>query len=456
MFPKLPTRQEFQQLLRLATPIVLIQVGMMSMGVVDTVIVGHLSAQALAAVALGNLYFFGGGILTIGILMVLDPIISQAVGAEDRGAIARGIQRGIVLAGLLSIPLGLLMLPALWLFQATGQPAEVVPFATAYTWWLIPGIPPFLLFVVIRQSLQAMHLTRAILWSIVVGNIVNAVLNFILIFGYFGFQPRGVIGSAWATSISRWLMVALLLVLAWPRLRDYLRPLVPEIWQWVPLRRMLGIGIPIGAMMLLEFGAFAAIALLMGHLGTIQVAGHQVAINLASLTFMVPLGLGSAAAVLVGNAVGRGDATAARRAARTALITGAGFMSLTALAFLGLPELLARAYTSDAAVLAIAAALIPIAGIFQVFDGLQAVGAGILRGLGDTRIPMLINVFGFWCCGMPVSVYLGYQAGWGPRGLWWGFVVGLGCVALLLLLRVRRNVRHEMKRVHVDPKYSSS
>jgi MATE family multidrug resistance protein len=430
---------------------VLIQVGMMAMGVVDTVIVGHLSAQALAAVALGNLYFFGGGILTIGILMVLDPIVSQAVGAGDHSAIARAIQRGIVLAGLLAVPLSLLMLPAPLLFHLTGQPTEVVPFATAYTWWLIPGIPPFLLFVVVRQSLQAMHLTGAILWSIAVANLVNAILNYVLIFGHFGFQAHGVVGSAWATSISRWLMVAMLFGLAWSRLRFYLRPISREIWYWAPLRRMLAIGVPIGAMMLLEFGAFAAIALLMGHLGTIQVAGHQVAINLASLTFMVPLGLGSAAAVLVGNAVGRGDAMAARRAARTSLVTGTAFMSLTALLFLVFPGVLAGAYTSDIAVLTVAASLIPIAGIFQVFDGLQAVAAGILRGLGDTRIPMLINVFGFWCCGMPVSVYLGFHAGWGPRGLWWGFVVGLGCVAVLLLLRARVGLLRRLKRVEVEP-----
>jgi len=429
---------------------VMIQVGMMSMGVVDTLIVGHLSAQALAAVALGNLYFFGGGILTIGILMVLDPIVSQAVGAGDHPAIARGIQRGIVLAVLLSVPLSLLMLPAPLLFTGTGQPVEVVPFATAYSWWLIPGIPPFLLFVVIRQSLQAMHVTGSILWSIVAGNLVNAALNYVLIYGHFGFQPHGVVGSAWATSISRWLMVAMLLLLAWPRLRAYLRPTRPEIWLWAPLGRMLAIGVPIGAMMLLEFGAFAAIALLMGHLGTVQVAGHQVAINLASLTFMVPLGVGSAAAVLVGNAVGRGDATAARRGAGTALVTGAAFMSITALLFLFFPGALARAYTPDAAVIAVAASLIPIAGIFQVFDGLQAVAAGILRGLGDARVPMLINVFGFWCCGMPVSVYLGFHAGWGPRGLWWGFVAGLGSVAVLLLLRARTRLRRDLVRVQIE------
>jgi MATE family multidrug resistance protein len=450
VLPRLPTREEFKQLLRLATPLVLIQVGMMLMGVVDTLIVGHLSAQALAAVALGNLYYFGGAILTIGTLMVLDPIVSQAVGAGDERAIALGLQRGIVLALLLAVPLSLLMLPAPLLFTVAGQPVEVIPFATSYTWWMIPGIPPFLVFVVVRQSLQAMHITAAILWSILVANLMNAGLNYVLIFGHFGFRPHGVVGSAWATSISRWFMAAMLLALAWRRLRHYLRPIDSAIWSWRPLTRMLSIGIPIGSMMFLEFAAFAAIALLMGHLGTIQVAGHQVAINLASLTFMVPLGLGSASAVLVGNAVGRGDVVAARRAARTALVTGALFMSVTALLFLVFPGVFARAYTPDVRVLAIAASLIPIAGIFQVFDGLQAVGAGILRGLGDTRVPMLINVFGFWCCGMPVSVYLGFHAGWGPRGLWWGFVVGLGCVAMLLLWRVRRNLKRDLRRLVLD------
>jgi MATE family multidrug resistance protein len=314
---------------------------------------------------------------------------------------------------------------------------------------------PYFLFIVLRQTLQAMHHTRSIVWCIVLSNLVNAVLNWVLIFGHWGVPQLGVSGAALATAASRWFMTLLLIGLSWARLRDYLRPFSRAALLPGPLLRMLLLGLPIGSQMLLEFGAFAAIALLMGRLGTIQVAGHQVAINIASLTFMVPLGISAAAAVLVGNAVGRGDAVGARRSARTALICGAAFMTLTALVFLALPRLLANLYTTDERVLAIAVTLIPIAGVFQVFDGLQAVGAGVLRGLGDTRAPMIINILGFWFFGIPVSIYLGFSAGLGPRGLWWGFVAGLGAVAFLLLQRIRKRVKLAMVRVAVEPERAS-
>jgi MATE family multidrug resistance protein len=437
-------------LLLLATPIVVIQVGLMLMGVVDTLMVGHLSAQALAAVALGNLYFFGAAILAQGILHVLDPLVAQAVGAEDHPSIAQGLQRGILLAVFLSVPISAFMLPVRGLMMSAGQPAEVLPLVRDYVWWLIPGMVPFFVFVVLRQTLQAMHHTRSIVWCISIANLFNVLLNWLLIFGHWGLPRLGVTGAAIATTTSRWFMAALLLALSWPWLRSYLRPFRREAMSIGSLIRMLALGLPIGSQMLLEFGAFAAIALLMGRLGTIQVAGHQVAINLASLTFMVPVGIASAAAVLVGNAVGRGDSVGARRSARTALICGTAFMSLTATIFLLVPGVLAGLYTTDAAVLAVAVSLIPVAGVFQVFDGLQAVGAGVLRGLGDTRAPMLINILGFWLLGMPVSIYLGFYAGLGPRGLWWGFVAGLGAVAFLLLYRIRDRLRHTLNRVVLD------
>jgi MATE family multidrug resistance protein len=188
----------------------------------------------------------------------------------------------------------------------------------------------------------------------------------------------------------------------------------------------------------------------MGWLGTIEMAAHQVAINLASLTFMVPLGVGSASAVRVGHAVGRGDDPGARRAAAAALLCGVGFMACTALLFLALPGELASAYTSDLAVVGLAAALIPIAGVFQVFDGVQVVSSGVLRGLGDTRAPMIVNVLGFWLVGMPVSVWLAFPLGLGPRGLWWGLVAGLAVVALLLVARIARRLSHPLARVVVD------
>ena len=247
-----------------------------------------------------------------------------------------------------------------------------------------------------------------------------------------------------------------LLSAAWPSLRPHLVPFRAESLDRDPLWRMLKLGLPIGGQMFLEFAVFGLIALLMGWLGTVPMAGHQVAINLASLTFMVPLGVAGATAVLVGNAVGRTDVAAAGRAARTALASGAVFMCSTALVFLTVPRGLARLYTGDPRVLSVAVALIPIAGVFQVFDGLQAVGAGVLRGLGDTRAPMVINVLGFWVIGLPVSIVLGFDREMGPVGLWWGFVAGLAAVAVFLLFRIRYRLRRGVRRVVIDRYPASS
>jgi MATE family multidrug resistance protein len=257
----------------------------------------------------------------------------------------------------------------------------------------------------------------------------------------------GVNGSAWATAICRWLMLLLLPVLAWPALRVTLRPIAHDALRVRPLLRMLALGAPIGGHQLLEGAAFGMVGLLMGMLGTSEVAGHQVAINLAALTFMVPLGVGAAAAVRVGHAVGAGAPDTARRAAKAALLVGVCFMSVSAAVFLLMPVPLARIFTSDAQVVVVAAALIPIAGIFQVFDGIQAVAAGILRGAGDTRVPMLIALLGFWVVGVPVSALLAFGLGTGAAGLWWGFVAGLGVVALVLLWRVRVRLRSALARV---------
>jgi len=444
-------------MLRLAIPVVIVQVGMMAMGVVDTVMVGHISAQALAAVALGNLYFFTLAVFALGTLMVLDPVVAQAVGARDQPAVARAVQRGVIIALLLTIPAVVLLTSAGPVFSLARQPEEVIPLAAAYAIRTAPGTLPFLLFVVFRQTLQAMGRTGPIVGAIVGANVVNALLNWLLIFGHWGFPAMGVVGSAWATTISRVLLVVCLWAASRRELDPLLSPLRPEIWQLQPLIRMLRLGIPIGAQHVLEFGAFAFVALMMGWLGTQAMAGHQVAINLAALTFMVPLGVGDAASVLVGQAVGRGDAEGTRGAARAAFACGVAFMAVTGAIFLSLPEPLARLYSRDLGVIGVAAMLIPIAGVFQIFDGIQVVASGVLRGLGDTRAPMVANLLGYWLVGIPVSMYLGFGLRLGPPGLWWGLVLGLGLVGTSLLLRVRARLARRQVRVVIDtPQLSSA
>jgi MATE family multidrug resistance protein len=434
----------------MAIPIVVVQVGLMMMGTVDTIMVGHQSATALASAALGNLFLFAVLVFGMGGLLALDPVIAQAVGAGDDSAVARGMQRGLLLAAIVTIPTSLLLLPGEAVLTALRQPSEIIPTAARYAWASIPGVFPFFAFIVLRQSLQAMGRLAPIVTTIVVANLINVVLNWVLIFGRLGFPELGAVGAAIASSISRWIMALMMLAVGWPMLRTHLLPVRRETLRLGPLLRMAALGVPIGFQYALEMGAFTVVALLVGHIGAVQMAAHQVAINLAALTFMVPLGVSGAAAVLVGQAVGRGDAAAARRSAGAALLIGVAFMCITALAFLSFPTAFARIYTTDPVVIGIAVVLLPIAGVFQVFDGLQVVSIGVLRGVGDTRAPMVIAAFGYWIIGLPVSAYLGFRAGMGAAGLWWGLVAGLASVALILMVRVRLRVSGELRRVVID------
>jgi MATE family multidrug resistance protein len=294
-----------------------------------------------------------------------------------------------------------------------------------------------------------LHRVAPIVWTIVGANLSNAGLNWVFVYGHLGSPAFGAAGSALATLVSRWLMAIALLGLAWPTLRPHLG-LRRDSWRMAPIVRILRLGVPIGLQMLLESGAFGAIGLMMGMLGTTEMAGHQIAITLAALTFMVPLGVGAAAAVRVGRAVGERDKARAKLAARAAFICGMGFMAITALIFLLAPRLLAQLFTSDVGVIGIAGLLIPVAGVFQIFDGAQAVGAGVLRGLGDTRAPLIGMIAGYWLIGLPVSLALGFRTPLRAAGLWWGFVASLSMVALFLAFRIRVLFRREIMRIAIE------
>jgi len=291
---------------------------------------------------------------------------------------------------------------------------------------------------------------RPIVITIVVVNLFNLIADWALVFGAGPIPQLGPIGSAWATTAARTLFFVVLLIAARKDLGPFLGRFDRAVLRLKPLWRTVRLGAPIGFQVQLELVAFVAIALLMGGLGTVQMAAHQVTINLASLTFMVPLGVSSAAAILVGRAIGAGDDAGARRAASAGLLIGAGFMSLMAALFIGAPRLLASAYTSVEEVVVLAALLIPVAGCFQIFDGLQVVSAGVLRGAGDTRAPLFVNIVGFWFIGLPTSLLLAFKLGFGPQGLWWGLVVGLGVVAAFLLTRVAWKFRGPIARVVVE------
>ena len=428
---------------------VLVQVGIMAMGFVDTVMVGHVSGAVLAQVGLGNIYFFNITIFGIGTLMALDPLVSQAIGARDERSIATATQRGAILALGISVITILAFLPSARVLRALGQPEALIGETSAYLIISAAGVVPFFAFVVFRQTLQALGHIAPLVWTIVLSNVLNALLNWVFVYGNLGSPAMNARGSAIATLIARWVMALALLYFARHELLPRFRPIVRGVADRTALWSMLKLGAPIGAQQMLEAMAFGAVGLLMGRLGSTELAAHQAAINLAALTFMVPLGVGAAASVRVGRAVGAGDAVGARAASHAAYVCGVGFMCLTALGFLLFPRQLAEMMTSDVVVIPIAAALIPVAGVFQVFDGGQAVGAGVLRGLGDTRLPLIAMLGGYWLIGLPVSVWLGFHTGMREVGLWSGFVVSLGLVAVFLLLRIQVLLKRDVRRVRL-------
>lgn len=450
-----PTRADFRSLLDLAVPLAAVQVGLMLMGVVDAAMLGRVSADALAAASVAGVWFFAASTIGMGCLTALDPVISQAFGAQDEVGVARGVQRGVLIAVIVTVPTMLVMLPIEAVLRFTKQPAAVVPLAGAYLRVILPSILPYFAFMMIREVLQSLGSLRTLLVIIGLANLLNVVLNWALIFGHLGAPALGVTGAALATTISRWAMLAMTVVATWRFLKPYVVPWRPESWALAPLGRMFAIGLPIGFQILLEYGVFGGVGLLMGQIGSPAVAGHQVALNMAAITFMVPFGIGTAASVLVGRAVGGGRPDEARRLTSAALVVGVAFMTATATIFRAFPEALARAYSPDPAVVGVAAGLVPLAGLFQVFDGIQVVAMGVLRGIGDTRIPVLVNLAGYYLVGLPISLWLGFELGWGPRGLWWGLVAGLVVVALALVGRVRLKFRRNLDRLTIDrPEHS--
>jgi len=442
-------RAELHAVVTLAAPVVMVQLGMMLMSTLDTMMLGRVSAEALAAGALGASVSFGLTMLPMGVLMALDPLVAQAWGARDLRGVATHLKRGLVSALALSFPVAAIMIDMRPVLRFLGQQPEVIGPASAYLSAMIPGVPAFLLFVVVRQSLQAMSVVRSAVLAIAISNAFNVLANYGLIFGHFGLPRLEVVGSGLATSLSRWSMLLLLVALEgkcfralWPARR--LRSL-----RLAGYRQMLSLGLPIGVQISLEMWLFMAVALMMGQLGTRELAAHQIALNLAALSFMVPLGVAGAAATRVGNAIGRRDMPAARRSAGVCLAVGGGVMSVSALAFALVSQALARLYTDTAAVAVLAAALLPIAALFQVFDGLQVVGAGVLRGAGDTRAPAAVALVGYWLLGLPLAYLAAFRLGQGPAGLWWGLTAGLMSVALLLLARIVRTFRHDIEAITV-------
>lgn len=427
--------EEVRALSKLAVPVVLAQVGSMMLGLVDTMMIARVDTHSLDSAALGNLWIFGTLIVGIGLVLGIDPIVSQAHGRGDGRAAALGLQRGIVVGLLASVPIGLL-----WLFTEpvllfANQSADHAAAAATYVHAQLPTLPVFLAFMAMRQYLQGRGILAPTLVVIVAANVLNGLLNWMLIFGHLGSPAYGLWGSAVASAVARGFMFAALL--AWIlRARLHRGAWVPwsrESFSVAGLREVLHYGVPVGMQYGLEVWAFQVATLLAGVLGELELGAHTLILNMASFSFMFPMGVSHAAAVRVGNLIGARDRHGAQRAAWVAFGMGAGVMGIAALTFLVFREGLPRLYGAEAPVVALAASLLPIVAAFQLMDGVQVIGGGILRGMGRIRPAAVFNLVGYYAIALPLAYWLAFVAGLGLAGLWWGLAFGLLVIAAALI-----------------------
>ncbi len=445
-------KSELGTLLRMSSPVALTQLGLMMTGIVDTLMVGRLGVDELAASALGNMWQWSFMSLGLGVLMGMDPLVSQAHGRGDGPATALVLQRGIVLALLASLPICACLLLTerglIWL----GQNRAVAELAGHYNLWKLPTVPCFLLYSALRQYLQGRTLMAAATWVMWLGNIAHVALNWLLIFGRLGFPALGLEGAAIGSSFTTFFLAAGLAL--WVPLfglhRGAWRAWSRESFALIGMLQMLRLGLPVGAQLSLEACAFSISTLMAGWLGTAAVASHQIVLSMAALAFMVPLGVAQAAATRVGNLIGAGDSAGLKRAVNTALLLGAGVMVFSALAFGLLRFQLPRLFSEDVAVVALAAQILPFAAAFQLSDGTQAVASGVLRGMGRPKAAALVNLLGYYVLALPLAWFLASRCKLGLTGVWLALALGLTAVAIALLVLARRTARLPLSKLKVS------
>lgn len=427
----------------LAAPVVMAELGWMSMTIVDTIMLGRLGPAAIGAAGVGSSAYYSFAIFGMGLLLGLDTLVSQAFGAGNREDCHHSLAQGVYLALFLTLPLTALFLAMPPIFYVLGINPEVSALAGPFVATLGWGTLPLLLYAAFRRYLQGMGHVRPVMFALISANLVNWLFNWLLIEGHWGFPALRVVGSALSTCLARVYMAVTLAFFIWwfernvpPGFGNLLRR--PDVKR---IRTLLRIGFPAATQILLEISAFGAAAVLAGRLTAAALAAHQIALNSAALTYMVPLGIASAAAVAVGQAIGRGAPQEARRSGYIAIGLSCAFMSCSALAFLLFPKPILRVYTNDSTVLRLGTGLLAIAALFQLFDGIQTVATGALRGLANTRTPMLVNLGSYWLCGLPIGYLLCFRWQYGVYGLWVGLSLALIVIAAILLEAWRRESR---------------
>ncbi len=432
-------------MLRLAAPLALTELGWLSMNFVDTIAVGHLpnSAVAIGAVSVGTVLFYCIAIFGSNLFLGLDTMISQAFGAGRVEDCHRTLLNALYLALVSSSALMLVIFVSLPLLHRMGMDPSVVavtiPFVKALTWSTLP----LAIYFVLRRYLQGMGVVKPVAFALVSANVVNLFGNWVFVYGHLGFRAFGVTGSGWSTFVSRVYMVLFLVgaLLYYDRRRSIRISQASKIVDLARIAELLRLGLPAAVQFLLEISAFTAVTILVARLGAVPVAGHQIALNVAGLTFMIPLGISSAAAVRVGHAIGARDIPAAVRAGWMAIVFAIAFECFSAIVLFTFPRAIASIYSADLLVIHVGIVLLMVAGVFQLFDGLQVTIAGALRGAGNTRTPMYVHLLGYWVLGIPLGAYLCFKNGWGVTGYWIGLCVGLVLIGSILVFAWVRMTR---------------
>ena len=432
-------------MLALALPVIIAEIGWITMGIVDTIIVGPLGPAALGAVGTGSTLFFTVMVLGMGTLFALDAFVAQSFGAGRIDDCHRWLFAGLQLAGVMSVVLVLIAISGVALLPRAGLHPEVLAFLQPYLKHLLWSAPPILVFTVFRRYLQAMNVVAPVTVAALTANIINAVGNWLLVYGHLGLPAMGVVGSAYATLGARIYLALFVFVAILRRERRRssgfhdvpFRLDLPRVWQ---IGRL---GVPAALQMVLEVGVFAAASALAGRISPMALAANQIVLNIAGFLFMIPLGLNSAAAVRVGQAVGAGDAPGMRAAGWTALCLAGVFTVLTSAIIALWPGPFLRIFTAEPAVLTVGAILLLYYAICQPFDAFQSVATGALRGLGETRTPMIANLIGHWLIGLPIGYWLCFPRGWGVIGLWVGLTFGLFLIGSALMFEWHRASRQE-------------
>lgn len=426
-------RDEAVKTLKIGIPVIIAQLLQMAMNFVDTVMAGNLSSLDLAAIAVGGAIYIPFIILGGGVLMAITPIVAQLFGARNFREIGKNARQGLWLSQMLAVPIFFAVRNLGSVMELMEVTPKIIPIALGYLDAISWGIFPIFAYMSLRFFNEGLSVTRPGMYFALVGALVNIPGNYVLMYGALGFPQLGAVGCGYASALVAFVMFTCMLTFTasfepYKRFELFQKFRLPE---WVYLKEVLSIGIPIGISSGMEVTMFAIVSLLMGTLGMNAVAGHQVAINFAALAFMVPLGLSTAITTRVGNAIGAGSYFEARKRGFLGIGMSVAFMSLTAVIMFLFPDFIAGIYTDDPAVIDVAVSLLYMAAIFQISDGLQVSGFGALRGLKETKIPMYVNLVSYWIVGLPLGYYLGITRGLGPQGLWIGLIAGLTLAGLL-------------------------